>query len=63
MKGGPVPRHFALTMTPDEAGTVRRVIEDALELSHDQAAKGRDDWLLSDREEEVLTELAALLGA
>lgn len=62
MRGQVVPRHVSLTMTMTEAQVLRNIIEDALALSSRQVRQGRDDWVLTDGEEELLEELRAIIA-
>ena len=62
MRGGKVPKHYAFAMTTAEAYTLRRIIEDARELSERQTQEERQEWRLSDEEDALLAELVSLLA-
>jgi hypothetical protein len=62
VRGGLVPKHYALTMTVREGGTLERVLECVRELSRDNVLQGKNDLVLNDEEEELVDKLLGILS-
>jgi len=58
-----VPRHYAVTMTAREGGTLERILECARQLSRDNVLQGKNDFVLNDEEEELVDKLLAGLSS